>query len=301
MDYDIKLLARLLNYGRTDESGYPTGMEGPEAASGVDHLQTNQMGDNPMVDPALDESTGDTPSPEMVEAVEQAMRRAGVGSALIALEDFHLDLNGNLNVGMLTMQPHEYIEIAEAATGKTMEKEAAANFLLDCFRIISRGLDESLQFEELDKKLSEFRASDAAVAARFTHTIDSLGDVTIADSEKGTSVHLRGEDALELLGQIPDGASEGQLQHVLSQYQHVMETPVADVDHEDYVDATDTVSELKALDTDIASMRAKLQAMMDKSAHSGDVNGAFAANVLSAEVDKLETALNDYLNKGGLE
>jgi hypothetical protein len=299
MELDLNLLARLLKHRRFDETGYLTGMEASAGDAGADHLQVNQMGDNPMKDPstALKETFDGTVTPEMIERLKEMLAADGIGEAAIAMQDYSFDGDGLLTIGDTTFPEHDMLEMANQMGCSCGDVGEAGDMILAVLEAMGDNMQESMGFPALSKKLAEFRANDATIDARFTHTVDSLGDVVINDAVTGKSVYLQGSDAMELLGQIPDGASEGQLQHVLSQYQHVMESEqvVNDMDS-----AIDTVSELKSLDVDLQNMRLKLEAMSSKAQQSGDVAAACAADMFTAEVERFEQSLAEYLSTGGL-
>lgn len=308
MQIDLKLLQRLLNHGRIDEVGvgYPNGMDTDAPAAHQDHLQTNNQGDNPMRDPSSDhedealaeEGTGCAVTQQMCDDLTYLMRARGVSTAIIAMEDFFVDRQGRLCVGNDAFSPEEQMTMAREIHLDCDAKEVGEN-LIAVLRAISRGIDESMGCKtDTHQELDEFRPESQPIDARFTYNVDHLGHVTVCDSQTGKEIYLKGSDALELLGQLKDVHGEGQIQHILSQYQHVMET--SDIDQFNAEFASSSVAELSALEQDIASMRAKLQAMMNKAHKTGDVTGVFAADTFVGEVDRFEHALKDYLQKGGL-
>lgn len=70
-------------------------------------------------------------------------------------------------------------------------------------------------------KLVEYSEAPT-VKEKYTHVVDSLGNVEVRDTETGESVYLEGSDALEAISLIGD--KEGaELQKALSHFKHVME------------------------------------------------------------------------------
>lgn len=59
-------------------------------------------------------------------------------------------------------------------------------------------------------------------STKYTHVIDTQGNVEIRDTETGKSVYLQGSDALEAIDHIGDKTGK-ELQTALSHFRHVME------------------------------------------------------------------------------
>lgn len=70
-------------------------------------------------------------------------------------------------------------------------------------------------------KIVEY-AEPSDVKERFTHVIDSQGNVEIRDTDTGKSVYLEGSDALEAIHLIGNKKGE-ELQVALEHFKHVME------------------------------------------------------------------------------
>lgn len=278
MEFDLKLLQRLLNHGRVDEAGYPSGMDAPEAASGVDHNEVNNMGDNPMVDPAkLEESEGAV-TPEMIELLKQTLGDVGANLSDVAVGDYEVRMNGDITIGSTQVSPDAVMEFAIAASGdEDIDPMSANDLFLDTLEALSEQLDESTCMACAGKQeLDEFRAPDAPVDARFTYVVDTLGHVTINDAQTGKSVYLQGSDAIELMGQLEGVTGEGQMQQLLSQYQHVMEN-CSDNPELDYCEKARTEVDALEAKLDQMTMDAYQRRNVVDTMHMSEVMDAFTA------------------------
>lgn len=325
---DLEALQRLLNYGRTDEArsgGYPNGMDGDAPASHMDHLQTNGMGDNSLRDPSIEgASTGkagavavdpegeeeeqkdslkemqDAPqvSPELAESVHQYLGNLGVTDSDIAMGEFGTDSDGNITVGDQSIPNHEVMEVMNNATGMALSEADAVYLMHDCLDFLSGNMNESMGFPRLEKKLDEFRKDGEPVQQRFTHTIDSLGNVVIQDNQAGTEVYLQGQDAMDLISQIPDGASEGQIQHVLSQYQHVMEDGEQLDEYAPKQVTTSVVSDvLGELLYNVSRLDQDLRQALQGARKTGDSHAYFAFEHFHDQIKGLGNDIQAYMDK----
>ncbi len=286
MQFDHKTIMKMAGYGKLMESGDYTINAGP-VATGIDHNQTNQMGDNPMLVPE------DTIAPGMPEVTDEMLERMHAILTRAGFED------SDIAIGGCKVKDASCPKIAKMLTGS--DQADPVPFVKAVIEKLSEKVMGAVEPAMTEDTLEEFAADDAAPSTRFVHTVDTLGNVTIKDSRTGKEVFLQGEDAMELLGELEmNGKSASMIQNILSQYQHVMEGDLNEEGEiEDFNAAfkADSVYELKSLEADITSMRTKLQAMIDKAQQSGDVTGAFAAGVFQDEVSKLENNLKDYLSK----
>jgi hypothetical protein len=186
-------------------------------------------------------------------------------------------------------------------TGKAMPDVEATSMCAELIQQLSIKLSEDVTDDADEDQLNEFFV-DLPVDARFTYTVDTLGDVLVKDTETDRSVYLRGTDAVELLGQLQmQGGSPETEQNILAQYQHVMEMGEAvsmdeDVKMSDYFGASSiAVDAIKGLSTDIQSMKGKMQKLRAICTHKNDVGGKFAAETILDEINRLEHSVSDYL------
>lgn len=212
-EIDLKRLAALTAYGRADETfEYSVNFDEPASkGASADHNQTNSMGDNPMKDVSEIEEDGEiiVITPQMLDKLHHILKGVGVADCDIAMGDF----------GDYDMNPERASRVHQLVTGQVCAPELAFEKV--------RGMCEQLGDKLIGstKQLDEFRKDDEPVHQRFSHTIDGVGNVMVHDLKTDKQVYLQGSDALELIGALDRaGDAPGQVQQVLSQYQHVMES-----------------------------------------------------------------------------
>jgi hypothetical protein len=290
-DLNNDLISRLVGYRRTlNESTVLQPEAGPFSASGKANLplrQTNNSGDNALEAP-VDEDMGQAAiTADMLEKLHELLNKIGVDDSDIALNS-------------VMLKPSGCVKVAKALTGSPMGEEHAVEFVKDAIGRLAQHLvgEGSVQEDELN----EFH--DFPEDSRFTYTTDSVGDVTVFDAIEGTQVHLRGGDAIELLGdlQMYGGTSEKE-QKVLAQYQHVMEDGEElevdeDLRNSQFFDGGSSVPEMLGdLMGDVHAMQDKLTKMAKTAMNNGDTSGKFAAEIFMAELNTLEASINDYMAK----
>lgn len=272
-------------YGETHVTGEPK----------TDNRQVNNHGDNPMIDHSkLAEGLS-----TRVQSVLGIMF-SDVASSIVTGD--YQAAPGGVTIGDEFVPVDEIIDFFD---------QAGIEYTGDIGQAISKFIRILDQYEadfeddgEEHGKLNEFR--DGPLKKRFSHTVDSLGEVTVHDAEAGTSVHLTGEDALELLGELElHGKSEEMIQQILSQYQHVMEQQIdeygqpsnnPDADEFNFFGAH-SLDELKSLDDDFASMVGKLKKMHERAKAQHDFGGMFAAETFIEEIGKLKDYVTEYISK----
>ena len=297
-DLNNDLIARLVGYRRTlNESNEQTlvpkrepGVFGDLSASGKSNMPdrlTNNSGDNGMATPEVDEDLGQAAiTPEMLEKLHGLLNKIGVDDSDIALNS-------------VMLKPSGCIKVAKALTGSPMGDEQAVAFVKDAIGQLAQHLvgDNSVQEDELN----EFQ--DFPEDSRYSYTTDAVGDVTVFDAVEGTQVHLRGSEAIELLGdlQMYGGTAEKE-QEILAQYQHVMEDGEEgevdeDVSNSKFFGSASVPEMLGDLMGDVHAMQDKLTKMGKAAMNNGDASGKFAAEIFMAELNKLEASINDYMAK----
>jgi hypothetical protein len=250
---------------------------------------TNNSGDNGLEAPVDEDMMPQAISPEMLEKLHGLLNKIGVDDSDIALNS-------------VMLKPSGCVKVAKALTGAPMDEAKATEFVKDAIGKLAQHLvgEDSVQEDELN----EFQ--DFPEDSRFSYTTDSVGDVTVFDSVEGTSIHLRGSDAIELLGdlQMYGGTAEKE-QKILSQYKHVMENGgeieaevEEDVSNSKFFGGSSKLPEfLGDLMGDVHEMQDKLASMAAGAQQHGDAQALFAAKIFMAEVEKLEASINDYMAK----
>lgn len=289
-----KEIARLVGYRRAlnesdGDTMVPTrtpGVVGELSASGRSNMPnrlTNNSGDNGMADPMVDEASGPTTiTPSMLDTLHGLLNRIGVDDSDIALNS-------------VMLKPSGCLKVAKNLTGKSMTEDEAVEFVKEAINKLAQKLvgDDTVHEDELNEFM------DMPEDSRFTYTTDAIGDVTINDAETGNSVHLRGSEAVELIGELQmyGGTPEAE-QEILAQYQHVMETSVdEDVSNSQFFGSGDLPEMLGDLMSDVHAMQDKLSSMAKSAMSGGDPQAKFAADVFQDELAKLEHAINDYMSK----
>lgn len=272
--FDAKKIMEMATYGRASLSE-STQMQGDYSvdysptASGRDHNQVNQMGDNPL---PLEEDSNDV-TDDMLDHLHEILQNAGKSDSDIAMNNVKIKPTSAEKV-VRTVAPG--VEIADAPA-----------FLDKMLAALAARLDPNTE------QVNEFQ--EVPSDARFVHTIDTLGDVKITDSQTGKEIVLTGEDAMEVIGELElHGDSPEKVQEILSHYQHVMED---DESHPGTNMPSPAVQGLKGMEVDLKNMENKLKQMLDKAESTGDVVTATAANLFKEELDKLVTAIDDYVKQ----
>jgi hypothetical protein len=215
------------------------------------------------------------------------------------MEDFGSD-GGNFHIGWVSLTDAEVIDLVQAVSNKVMPIGEANVYLTNGLQTLARGINESLG-GSTDQELIEFRADDAPVDARFTHVIDSLGHVMVRDTKTGREIYLQGSEALELIGELPDGASLGQIQQVLSGYQHVMEDGLGSQQTRprgiNGVKTSIVGESLRDLLSDAQGLDSKLQAMKQGARKTGDSVSYFAFEHFEKQVKTLSSDLQHYIEQ----
>ena len=254
---------------------------------------TNNMGDNPMAEDMYQPTSEITG--EMLQILYDKLVSYGVSDEDIAL-------------GYDKLSPKGYVKLARSMTGQTMDEPDAADLVKKALNTLSQDLVE----DTYNTNLQEF--TDMPIDSQFTYVIDALGNVTVRDGDAGTEIHLKGQDALELIGELQmHGGTAEKEQYILSQYKHVMEDDDTvemtadesdggeleeDVNMKDHFGIPEDAHALLAgLKHDIDSMKAKLTVMRATAIKNSDVMGKFAAELFQGEVQTLEHSLQDYLSK----
>lgn len=302
-DINNSLIARLLNYGKVEEN---TTLEPPKAA-GSDSIGsftfkgradmparlTNNMGDNPMVDdtaPEIDErgDLGPVVNDEVLNKVKTILNNIGISDADIAV--------GNVRL----KSAQSCIKLIKQATGKAVDESQATQMCAEIVDQLSMKLSEDLTADD-NEELNEF--FDMPADSRFTFTIDALGNVQLNDTQAGTGVLLRGQDAVEFLGKMEmEGQTPEDQQKVLAYYQHVMESNDnqsidEDVAVGDYFGASQAaVDTLSSMNDDLRSMKDKLKTMHTTAMQNSDVQGKMAAEHFMREIQTFAASLHQYID-----
>lgn len=264
---DNKLIAKLVGYGRLDESAVEQAVA---AEAPVVEQRVGVTEEAPLV---INEA--------ILESMHGILKAAGIADHDIAL-------------GSVSLNDKGAVKAAKKLTGRVMEAAQAKQFCKDVIAKLSLNLVEAEEVAEQDK-LDEFYMDNMPSQARFTYVVDALGHVTVQDSESGKEIYLQGSDATELLGRLEmEGGTPEKEQAVLADYQHVME----DMALQPLRPQTATSKDLLAsLQHDIESMKKKLHDMRAAAVKSGDVEGKFASEIFKDEVSTLEHSLQDYIAK----
>ena len=296
------LLARLLNYGKVSENQTlePAKAAGNDAIGSftfkgradMPNRLTNNMGDNPMVDPTVDEDARQLViTADMLSKTKTILNNIGIEDSDLAL--------GNVRL----KSAQACMKLVKQVTGKTLPDPEATNFCAELVQQLSIKLSEDVTDDADEDQLNEFFI-DTPVDARFTYTVDTLGDVMVKDTETDRSVYLRGADAAELIGQLEmHGGSPETEQELLSQYQHVMEMGEAvsmdeDVKMSNYFGAGPiAVDAMSALAADVQNMKSRMQKLRAVCTHKHDVGGVFAADTMLEEISRMEHVVTDYMAK----
>ena len=292
------MIARLVGYRRTlNESSEQTlapdrvpGVFGELSASGKGnpkHNMTNNSGDNGLEAPVMDEDASmPAITPDMLEKLHALLNKIGVDDSDIALNS-------------VMLKPTGCAKVAKALTGRPVDEAHAVAFCKDAISKLAQHLvgEDSIQEDELNEFM------DMPEDSRFTYTTDAVGDVTINDAENGTSVHLRGSDAIELIGDLQMyGGTPEKEQKILAQYQHVMEGGEGEVDEDvsnsKFFGGSNGLPEMLGdLMGDVHAMQDKLASMAAGAQQHGDPQALFAAKVFMGELQNLEDSINDYMQK----
>jgi DNA-binding ferritin-like protein len=269
-EINVKKIMEMASYGRPVQEEGDYSIDYSPVATGRDHNQTNQMGDNPL---PLEEEAGEV-TEVMIDQLYEILHNAGKSDSDIAMGNVKIKPTSAEKVmrtiapGQSFQDPHAFLEKVLAALAKQLDPSK----------------EQVVEFQEVPN------------GARFVHNIDTMGNVQIVDSQSGKEVVLSGEDSMELIGELEmNGGTPEQVQEILASYQHVLEGDMGqEVVSEDMNLAT---SGVRSLLDDIKNMENKLKQMLDKAEADGDVMAATAANIFSEEVTKLETAIDDYLKQ----
>lgn len=273
-NFDAKKIMEMASYGRSPVAE-STQMQGDYSvdysptASGRDHNQVNQMGDNPL---PLEENPQEF-TDDMLDHLHAILTNAGKSDSDIAMNNVKIKPTSAEKV------------IRTVAPG--VEVENPSEMLDKMLVALAQRLDPNSQ------QVNEFQ--EIPSDARYVHTIDTLGDVKITDSQTGKEIILTGEDAMEVIGELElNGDSPEKVQEILGHYQHVMEDDEA---HPGAAAQSPAVQGLKSLQVDLKNMEAKLNQMLDKAESTGDVVTATAANLFKEEMDKLVTAIDEFIKQ----
>jgi hypothetical protein len=296
-DLNNDLIARLVGYRRNlNESNEQTlapkrepGVFGDLSAAGKGNLPlrpTNNSGDNALEAPVDEDMMPAAVSPEMLEKLHGLLNKIGVDDSDIALNS-------------VMLKPSGCVKVAKALTGSPMDEGKAVEFVKDAISKLAQHLvgEDAVQEDELNE-FQEFSHDD-----RFSYVTDAVGDVTVFDAVDGTGIHLRGSDAMELLGDLNMyGKTPEQVQEILAKYQHVMETGeegevAEDVSNSKIFGSQGLPEMLGDLMSDVHSMQDKLASMAGSAQQNGDPQALFAAKVFIGELQNLEDAINDYMRK----
>jgi hypothetical protein len=291
-----KEIARLVGYRRTlnesptstlasDRSPGPVGELSASGRSNMPNRLTNNSGDNGMAEPVVGEASGPTAiSPAMLDTLHGLLNKIGVDDSDIALNS-------------VMLKPSGCVKVAKILAGKSMADDEAVEFVKEAIAKLAQKLvgEDSIQEDELNEFM------DMPEDSRFTYTTDAMGDVTINDSETGTSVNLRGSDAVELIGELQmHGGTQESEQEILAKYQHVMEDPVEEDAGNGQFFAAQGVPEMMGdLMGDVHAMQDKLVKMAKAAMDGGNPQVKFAAEIFHAELARLEHTINDYTSKLG--
>ena len=296
------LLARLLNYGKVaeDQTLAPPKAAGNQEIGSFDYKGranlpsrlTNNMGDNAMVDPTVDEDARPLViTSEMLDKTKTILNNIGISDSDLAL--------GNVRL----KSAQACMKLVKQVTGKSLPDPEATDICAQLVQQLSIKLSEDLTDDADEDQLNEF-FTELPVDARYSYTADTLGNILVKDSETDRSVYLRGVEAVELMGQLQmHGGTPETEQEILSQYQHVMEMGEAvsmdeDVKMSDYFGASSiAVDAIKALQGDVQNMKTRMQKLRAVCTHKNDVGGVFAADSMLEEIARMEHMVSDYLSK----
>lgn len=285
MNIDPKIIARLLNYGQVQESDSPYGITFDTPASrgdAADHNQVNDMGDNPMKDPSIQEDVAITPI--MLSKLNHLLNGIGIQDSDIAMGDVDLDAD-------------KAIMILKNVTGETLNGAAAQGKIAGMITQLGdrlMGKDEP-QVNSLATKqtsqLDEFQ--DIPYGSRFSYVVDSLGNVNIYDGDNGTAVNLTGEDAMQAIAELQAaGEDDDAVQQVLSQYQHVMENGIVGDESE-----IDEGPEVDQIVTQLEAIQAQLKHVVENATAvpSSNVHDWYKQNMVQNELEPALEAVNRVL------
>ena len=269
---DVKKIMEMATYGRPVVEQGDYSIDYSPVATGRDHNQTNQMGDNPL---PLEEDTGEV-TELMLDHLYDILHNAGKSDSDIALNNVKIKPTSAEKVlrtiapGQSFQNPAEFLSKALAALATRMDPEKEA----------------VVEFQEIP--------SDA----RFVHNIDTMGNVKVTDSQTGKEIVLTGEDALDVIGELEMyGDSPEKVQEILANYQHVMEGDLSEDGETPTGSTSAVVSGLNGVMVDVRNMQNKLDQMVDRAENDGDVVAAFAAKLFTEEVSKLSAMLEEYLKQ----
>jgi uncharacterized protein YdcH (DUF465 family) len=220
----------------------------------------------------------------MMRSVQDYLKSQNLHDCDIAMDDYRRD-------GDKIIVCDNELDASDMAVsiGIAQRGDDAAKFLVKVLdKMASDYFPEAVQ-------LSEFNETGNALTARFTYDVDSLGDVLVRDTDSDKEIWLHGEDALELLAQLPDNASEGIIQHVLSQYQHVMEG--SNSLDEDIAAVKDSViaDGLANLVDKANQLDNELQRLKKGARSTGDTRAFFAFEHFEGQIKKLRDDITHYL------
>jgi hypothetical protein len=144
---------------------------------------------------------------DVIDALHKVLKRVGISDKMIENGDVRLTAQG-------------YKKLAHQLTSEQMNDTDAEQFCQRAIHALAHSIDEYTNMNE--EELDEFAGMGGN--ERFSYVTDTLGNVQISDAQTGADVYLQGQDAQEFLGAIEQtGDSEEAKQHVMSQYEHVMD------------------------------------------------------------------------------
>lgn len=279
MNIDPQLLARLMSYGKVQESDSPYGITFDTPASrgdAADHNQVNDMGDNPMKDPSIKEDVAITPI--MLSKLNHLLNGIGIQDSDIAMGEVDLD-------------PQKAAMILKNVTGETLAGEAAQGKIAGMVaqlgdRLMGKDEPQSNAPSTQASQLEEFQ--DIPYGSRFSYVVDSLGNVNIYDGDNGTAVNLTGEDAMQVIAELEAaGNDDDAIQAVLSHYQHVMENGIVGDES-----AIDEGPEVDQIVTQLEAIHAQLKHVVENATAvpSNNVHDWYKQNLVQSELEPaLET------------
>lgn len=291
---DIEKIMRLARYGLAEASEYDSVNEPkPEEYDDltvrgnprISNLQVNNQGDNPMPDQSdLEEDENDPDAPyaiddQMIKNMMGLMapEHYDIPREAVAAGDYKVLSGGRMYIGGKIRPMYEMDQLATDVCMDDFNDGEGAEYVRQVF--------DRMQGELLGDKqepVVEFR--DGPLEKRFNYEVDSLGHVNVTDAKTGKSIFLQGEDALELLGQLDMyGKSDEQVQHILSQYQHVMESaPLEEAPNGDVAQAFSLVL------AKISEAYSQVSDIKDRVDDSDDVYPSMILEQLLEDLEKFE-------------
>lgn len=146
---------------------------------------------------------------DMIIALHKVLNRVGISDDMI-------------EAGKVRLTSQGYKKLAHQLTSEQMDDRPAESFCQRAIHMLKHAMANGLAMTEDESQLDEFVGMGGN--DRFSYVTDTLGNVQISDAQTGAGAYLQGQDAQEFLGAIEQvGDSEETKQHIMSQYEHVMD------------------------------------------------------------------------------